>query len=202
MFPDARLRPSSPACLSAAIGNFAGLIRVGTMVLMDLARAWTRRGGYLRHDRERSAQPPATAPRRSASAISPASTGTSAPQLYAQAIRRDEAVIAERRARRRDGAHTGRSPKDKAIVRDATTEDTVWWEGNNAMTAEHFKTLLADFIDHARGATLFAQDLYAGADPEARLRVRVFTEYAWHSLFIRDLLIRPQPEHSTRSSPT
>ena len=126
-----------------------------------------------------------------------------APQLYAEAIRRNEAVIAaRRRTRRRDGAHTGRSPKDKAIVRDATTEDTVWWEGNNAMTPEHFETLLGDFIDHARGRELFAQDLYAGADPDSRVRVRVFTEYAWHSLFIRDLLIRPQGNVLTRSFPT
>ena len=64
------------------------------------------------------------------------------------------------------------------------------------MTPEHFETLLGDFIDHARGRELFAQDLYAGADPEARVRVRVFTEYAWHSLFIRDLLIRPQSERA------
>ncbi len=116
-----------------------------------------------------------------------------APQLYAEAIRRNEAVIAQGGALVAETApHTGRSPKDKVIVRDATTEDTVWWEGNNAMTPEHFETLLGVFIDHARGRELFAQDLYAGADPEARVRVRVFTEYAWHSLFIRDLLIRPQ----------
>ncbi len=116
-----------------------------------------------------------------------------APQLYAEAIRRDEGIIAEGGALVAETApHTGRSPKDKAIVRDATTEDTVWWEGNNAMTPEHFKTLLADFIDQARGRELFAQDLYACADPEARSRVRVYTEYAWHSLFIRNLLIRPQ----------
>ncbi|MGA2488219.1 MAG: phosphoenolpyruvate carboxykinase (ATP), partial [Roseiarcus sp.] len=116
-----------------------------------------------------------------------------APQLYIEAVRRNEAVIAQGGALVAETApHTGRSPKDKVIVRDATTEDTVWWEGNNAMTPEHFETLLGDFIDHARGRELFAQDLYAGADPDARVRVRVFTEYAWHSLFIRDLLIRPQ----------
>ncbi len=116
-----------------------------------------------------------------------------APQLYAEAIRRNEAVIAQGGALVAEtGVHTGRSPKDKAIVRDAATEHTVWWEGNNAMSREHFDTLLADFIEHARGRELFAQDLYAGADPEARVRARVYTEFAWHSLFIRDLLIRPE----------
>jgi len=116
-----------------------------------------------------------------------------APQLYAEAIRRNEAVIAQGGALVAEtGVHTGRSPKDKAIVRDATTENSVWWEGNNAMSREHFDVLLADFIAHAEGRELFVQDLYAGADPEARVRARVFTEFAWHSLFIRDLLIRPQ----------
>ena len=124
------------------------------------------------------------------------------PQLYAEAIRRNEAVIAQGGALVAEtGVHTGRSPKDKAIVRDATTEHTVWWEGNAAMGREHFDTLLADFIDHANGRELFAQDLYAGADPEARVRVRAFTEFAWHSLFIRDLLIRPERERARRIRP-
>ena len=52
--------------------------------------------------------------------------------------------------------------------------------------------MLADFLAHAKGKTLFAQDLYGGADPNYRIKVRVFTEYAWHSLFIRQLLIRPE----------
>ncbi len=52
--------------------------------------------------------------------------------------------------------------------------------------------MLADFRAHTKGKTLFAQDLYGGADPTYRIKVRVFTEYAWHSLFIRQLLIRPE----------
>ena len=76
-------------------------------------------------------------------------------------------------------------------MRDANTEALVWWDNNNAMSVEHFDALLADFIAHAKGKTLFAQDLYGGADPQLRIRARVFTEYAWHSLFIRNLLIRP-----------
>ena len=56
---------------------------------------------------------------------------------------------------------------------------------------QHFENLLQDFLAHARGKKLFAQDLYGGADPKYRIKVRVFTEYAWHSLFIRQLLIRP-----------
>jgi phosphoenolpyruvate carboxykinase (ATP) len=89
------------------------------------------------------------------------------------------------------GHHTGRSPKDKHTVVDATTENVVWWDGNRKQSKEHFENLLKDFQAHVGGKKLFAQDLYGGADPKYRIKVRVFTEYAWHSLFIRQLLIRP-----------
>lgn len=118
-----------------------------------------------------------------------------APQLYEQALQRGEAGLAAGGALCADtGTHTGRSPKDKFVVRDALTEGTVWWENNGAMSPEHFETLLADFLAHAEGKELFAQDLYGGADPAHRVRARVFTEFAWHSLFIRNLLIRPEAE--------
>src|SRR6202167_726320 len=125
-----------------------------------------------------------------------------APQLYEHALQRNEARVAAHGALVADtGAHTGRSPKDKFVVRDASTEAPVWWDNNNAMSVEHFDALLADFIAHAKGKTLFAQDLYGGADPGLRLRARVFTEYAWHSLFIRNLLIRPPAEELTNFVP-
>jgi phosphoenolpyruvate carboxykinase (ATP) len=89
------------------------------------------------------------------------------------------------------GQHTGRSPKDKFIVRDANTDGRVWWDNNKPMTPQHFDNLLADFIDHARGRELFVQDLVGGADPGSSIAVRVVTEFAWHSMFIRNLLIRP-----------
>ena len=89
------------------------------------------------------------------------------------------------------GIHTGRSPKDKFIVRDADTESEVWWDNNGAITREQFDLILADFLQLAEGKTLYAQDLYGGADPAHRVRARIYTEYAWHSLFIRNLLIRP-----------
>jgi phosphoenolpyruvate carboxykinase (ATP) len=116
-----------------------------------------------------------------------------APRLYAEALRRGEARIAQGGALVAEtGVHTGRSPKDKFIVRDPTTEESVWWDNNGALSPEQFDTLLADFIAHAKGRELFAQDLHAAADPSARVKARVFTELAWHSLFIRNLLIRPE----------
>ncbi|HEV7289263.1 phosphoenolpyruvate carboxykinase [Sphingomonas sp.] len=94
------------------------------------------------------------------------------------------------------GKHTGRSAKDKFIVRDAETENSVWWGSTNVgMTPEHFAALKADFLA-ALGTkdTLFVQDLYGGSQPEHRVRVRVVTEFAWHSLFIRTLLCRPEAD--------
>ena len=115
------------------------------------------------------------------------------PVLYDYAIRREEAVIVAGGALCAEtGVHTGRSPKDKHTVVDALTESTMWWGGNRKLSPENFQTLYEDFIAHARGKELFAQDLYGGADPEYRIKTRVYTELAWHSLFIRQLLIRPE----------
>src|SRR5271165_6776161 len=84
-----------------------------------------------------------------------------APQLYEQALQRHEAHIAANGPLVADtGVHTGRSPKDKFIVRDANTDPVIWWENNGAMSVEHFDVLLADFLAHAEGKTLFAQDLF------------------------------------------
>jgi phosphoenolpyruvate carboxykinase (ATP) len=91
------------------------------------------------------------------------------------------------------GKHTGRSAQDKFIVRDAATEDTIWWgRTNKGMMPEHFAALKADFLaEVAQREALFVQDLYGGSQPEHRVRVRVVNELAWHSLFIRTMLVRP-----------
>jgi phosphoenolpyruvate carboxykinase (ATP) len=116
---------------------------------------------------------------------------TEAP-LYEHALRNGEAsVVASGALCAETGVHTGRSPKDKHTVIDAQTEHTVWWDGNRKMTSAQFVLLYNDFLAHARGRQLYAQDLYGGADPKYRIKTRVYTELAWHSLFIRQLLIRP-----------
>ncbi len=116
-----------------------------------------------------------------------------APALYEQAIQRGEAQLVAGGALKADtGKHTGRSPLDKFIVRDETTEDVLWWDGNGAMSREAFATLHADFLQHTRGLDLFVQDLHGGADPRYQLPTRVITEKAWHSLFIRTMLLRPE----------
>ena len=116
-----------------------------------------------------------------------------APQLYQYSLAAGEAVLSADGALCADtGEFTGRSPKDKFTVRDATTDKNMWWAGNQSITADQFSALYADFLKHAEGMTLFAQDLYGGADPSFQIKTRVFTELAWHSLFIRTLLIRPE----------
>ena len=91
------------------------------------------------------------------------------------------------------GAHTGRSAKDKFIVRDAETENTVWWgKVNVAMTPDHFAALKADFLAALKDKSqLFVADLFGGSQAEHRVNVRVINELAWHNLFIRTLLVRP-----------
>ena len=90
------------------------------------------------------------------------------------------------------GVHTGRSVQDKFIVRDASTDRTIWWDNNKPLAPEQFALLWDDFRRHAEGRQLFVQDLHAGASPAHRLNARIFTEYAWHAQFIRCLLRKPQ----------
>ncbi|MBU0669294.1 MAG: phosphoenolpyruvate carboxykinase [Alphaproteobacteria bacterium] len=93
------------------------------------------------------------------------------------------------------GAHTGRSAKDKFIVRDAETEDTVWWDNNASMTPAQFAALKEDFLAAVKGKeTLYVADLFGGSQPEYRANVRVINELAWHNQFIRTLLVRPTAE--------
>jgi phosphoenolpyruvate carboxykinase (ATP) len=88
------------------------------------------------------------------------------------------------------GVHTGRSPQDKFIVSDALTRERVWWDNNSAMQPAAFELLLRDAVEAVGRKRLHAQSLHAGADPAHRMQVTVFTETAWHALFIRNLLIR------------
>jgi phosphoenolpyruvate carboxykinase (ATP) len=116
-----------------------------------------------------------------------------AAELYEHAVLRGEGSIANGGALAvRTGLHTGRSAQDKFVVRDDLTLDSVWWDNNKPLDPVKFETLHNDMIDYARGRDLYVQDLYGGADTQNRIGVRVVTEYAWHSLFIRNLLIRPE----------
>ncbi len=90
------------------------------------------------------------------------------------------------------GVYTGRSVKDKFIVRDGVTDSQIWWDNNQPLSPAHFEVLLEDMLATLAGRQLFGQHLLAGADPAHQMRVSVVTETAWHALFIRNLLIRPE----------
>ncbi len=116
-----------------------------------------------------------------------------APQLVEHAIRAGEGLLASGGPLVvATGRHTGRSARDKFIVRDAETEDTIWWDNNKAMTPAHFAALKADFLaELGKRDRLFVQDLHGGSQAEHRVNVRVINELAWHSHFIRTMLVRP-----------
>lgn len=115
-----------------------------------------------------------------------------APRLYEIAVSRGEGLVAKNGPLVvLTGQHTGRSASDKFVVRDAASENQVWWENNKAMAPAHFDALYNAMMSYAQGRELFAKDLFGGADLSHRLPVRIVTEYAWHSLFVHQLLIRP-----------
>lgn len=119
-------------------------------------------------------------------------------ELVEIAVRRGEGRLAATGAFAVEtGQHTGRSAEDKYIVRDRESDAAIWWDNAKEMSEEQFERLLADFITFAKHKELFVQDLFAGADPEHRLNTRVVTEYAWHALFIRHLLRRPEASELT-----
>lgn len=98
------------------------------------------------------------------------------------------------------GAYTGRSPKDKFIVRDALTDPHVWWDNCGAMEKQNFDLLLGDMLAYAAGRDLYLEELSAGADPSFRVAVDVLTETAWHAIFIRNLLRGRVPEAATHAT--
>ncbi len=117
--------------------------------------------------------------------------------LVEQAVRRGEGLLAKDGPLVvRTGRHTGRSANDRFVVRNSTSERTVWWgKSNKPMDADAFDRLHQDFIQAlATKDTLFVADLYGGSQPEHRVRVRVVNELAWHNLFIRTLLVRPEAD--------
>jgi phosphoenolpyruvate carboxykinase (ATP) len=110
-------------------------------------------------------------------------------KLFQEAVLRGEAdVTATGGLAVTTGGHTGRSPKDKFIVRNAASQNSVWWEANASIEQAQFDVLKADMFAHARMKSLFVQDLVAGADSAFSLETRVITEFAWQALFMRHLL--------------
>jgi len=117
-------------------------------------------------------------------------------ELITKAIKNGEGVLTDTGALMCDtGKFTGRAPKDRYIVKDATTENTVWWGDINVpFEAEKFDKLYNKLVTQMRDKELYIRDAFAGADPNHRLRVRVIDTQAWHNLFCYNMFIRPTEE--------
>jgi phosphoenolpyruvate carboxykinase (ATP) len=129
----------------------------------------------------------------------------STPALYEQITLRHEGVmIHDGPIAVRTGHHTGRSPLDKFIVDEAPSHKEIWWGPvNHPMTPERFERLHQRQLAYLQDKDIFAQNCYAGADPEYRVPIRVITEKAWQSLCARNLFIRePDPVQQLKHQPT
>jgi len=117
-------------------------------------------------------------------------------RLYEIALRRGEGrVAAHGPLVTRTDPHTGRSPKDRFVVKESATEaDVAWGKTNVPISEETFDRLLQKMGKYAAGRDLFVRDTFAGADPAYRLPVRIVTEYAWHSIFAYNMFLRERPD--------
>jgi phosphoenolpyruvate carboxykinase (ATP) len=124
-------------------------------------------------------------------------------QLIEKAIQRREGLLASGGGLVvRTGDQTGRSPRDKFVVRDAGTEHTVNWGAvNQPFLPEQFDRLYGKLLAYLQARDLFVQDCYAGADPHYQIPIRVITELAWHNLFARQLFVRANPEKTDSHVP-
>src|ERR671910_2319013 len=123
--------------------------------------------------------------------------------LYTHALERRDGRLAEGGSIVVDtGVHTGRSPNDKFVVRDPSTEDRIWWGKVNAELPEDAFDGLRDRVtSFLSDQDLYVVDAFAGADPEHRLALRVITYSPWHALFAKTLFIDPTEEKLAEHEP-
>jgi phosphoenolpyruvate carboxykinase (ATP) len=114
-------------------------------------------------------------------------------RLIEEALRRGEGTLtAEGSFVGITSPHTGRSPNDKFVVREPSTEGDIWWGNNAPLDADAYDRLRADVVDHlSDGKDLFVRDVWCGADPAYRLAARVISPNAWHSLFVHNMFREP-----------
>ncbi|GAB4264084.1 MAG: phosphoenolpyruvate carboxykinase (ATP) [Candidatus Promineifilaceae bacterium] len=116
----------------------------------------------------------------------------STPMLYEQIIRRREGAIAHLGPIAvSTGDHTGRSPNDKFIVKEPTSENDIWWgKVNRPISQEQFDNIYRKMMAYIQNRDIFVFDGYAGTDERYRMPVRIINEYAWHNLFVRNMFVR------------
>lgn len=123
--------------------------------------------------------------------------------LYEQTIKRGEGEIASSGGLVvKTGEFTGRSPKDKFVVEDDLTRDTVWWgEINQPVSPENFQNLKSRILSYLQGKDLWVRDVFAGADPKHQIGVRIVNENPWQNLFVHNMFIRPDQEQVENFTP-
>jgi len=128
----------------------------------------------------------------------------SAPELVEYALQKKEGVLTETGALMCDtGRFTGRSPKDRFIVKDVETENSVWWgDINIAFSPEKFDALFDKMIASLEGKDLYVRDAYAGADQNYQLKLRTITTEAWVGLFCHNMFLRPEKDAFKLFDPT
>lgn len=123
--------------------------------------------------------------------------------LYEQTIARGEGQLADSGGLVvKTGKFTGRSPKDKFVVEDELTKDSVWWgEINQPISQEKYQGLKAQILNYLEGKDLWVRDAFAGADPQYQIGVRVVNENPWQNLFVYNMFIRPNNEEFENFAP-
>ena len=113
------------------------------------------------------------------------------PALCEESVRRHEGLLSKDGPLVvRTGHHTGRSPNDKFVVREPSSEKHVWWgKVNREYDGARFAVLRERMLTYLRGKEIFVQDCFIGADPEYRIPIRIITESAWHSIFARNMFL-------------
>ena len=127
-----------------------------------------------------------------------------AAELVEETLVRGEGVLTDTGALAVDtGEFTGRSPKDKFIVEDSKTKDSIWWSDVNfKFDSTKFDALYNRMCAYLSGKEVYVRDSYACADPKFRLNIRVVTEYPWSNLFANNLFLRPSVEDMNATHPT
>jgi phosphoenolpyruvate carboxykinase (ATP) len=117
-------------------------------------------------------------------------------ELIEQAVKNNEGQLTDVGALMADtGIFTGRSPKDRFIVHDNETAETVWWGDINIPFEEaKFDVLYQKMLDFLKSKNLYIRDAFAGSDPDYRMNLRVINTFAWHNLFCSNMFLRPTRE--------
>ena len=125
------------------------------------------------------------------------------PALYEETLKRNEGILAHLGPLVvRTGQFTGRSPNDKFVVDEPSSHDYIWWgKVNRPFREDRFDELHRRMASYLQSKDVFVQDCWCGADPQYRMPVRIITQYAWHSLFIRNMFIQGTPEEVASHQP-